>query len=140
MSSWSVNSIRNGSSRSISLVPSNRMQFNSFLMLMHLCNFNEGIFKFNQPTFKISSGWIKILRKSFIISIIIDNTRHIIYGVRTWTLFFDSLFLSHWTLFLILAYRLMPSLFFFWIYIPCFLIYIPCLSLLDELRIFSLHI
>jgi hypothetical protein len=68
-----------------------------------LYSFNEEIFKFNQFFFQISSRWIRIVNKLsvFHFSIIIENTIHIIYGVRTQIRFMIHYFdlISPWSFF-----------------------------------------
>lgn len=84
---WSVNSIRNGGSRSISLVP---YQYHPIE-----CN-SIGLFTYSiqwrdfevQPTYFQNRKCInKNFERVFHLSIIIGNTIHIIYGIRTRTLF-----------------------------------------------------
>ena len=74
-------------------------------------SFNEEIFKFNQFFFQISSRWIRIVNKLsvFHFSIIIENTIHIIYGVRTQIRFMIHYFdlISPWSFFF---YNLMDEL------------------------------
>jgi hypothetical protein len=94
-------------------------------------SFNEEIFKFNQFFFQISSRWIRIVNKLsvFHFSIIIENTIHIIYGVRTQIRFMIHYFdlISPWS-------------FFFFIWISTYFSFIPFLffyNLMDELCLFS---
>jgi len=61
--SSSVNSIKNEMGVRTRFRWYRPMESNPIVDLSHL---NESIFKFNQPIFKISSGWIKIFRKSLI--------------------------------------------------------------------------
>ena len=61
--SWSVNSIKNEMGVRTRFRWYRPMESNS---IVDLCHLNESNCKFNQPIFKISSGWIKIFRKSFI--------------------------------------------------------------------------
>ena len=98
--SWSVNSINKWALALDFVGNKHPTEFNLIVYLIQLFNFSEWIFKFNQnPTIKkphfqnkLSSGWIKILRKPFICLSLIDNTMHIIYGIRTRTLIYSFFF------------------------------------------------
>jgi hypothetical protein len=94
-------------------------------------SFNEEIFKFNQFFFQISSRWIRIVNKLsvFHFSIIIENTIHIIYGVRTQIRFMIHYFdlISPWSFFFHMDFHL------FFFYTLSFFFF----NLMDELCLFS---
>jgi hypothetical protein len=94
-------------------------------------SFNEEIFKFNQFFFQISSRWIRIVNKLsvFNFSIIIENTIHIIYGVRTQIRFMIHYFdlISPWSFFFHMDFHL------FFFYTLSFFFF----NLMDELCLFS---
>lgn len=94
--------------------------------IVYLFNFSE-LKNSNKTHFQNSKCMNKNFEKVFYLPIIIDNTFHIIYGIRT--LYYDLFFLSHWSLFTISAYRFTLSLLFF-LY-PFFLF-----MFMDEFRIF----
>lgn len=105
--SWSVNWINNNKKWALAIDSVGTIQRNPIPLLTYWISINSKVQ--SKPIFKISSGGIKILCKSFIcyLPIIIDNTFHIIYGIRTpfiYLLCFDYFFLSHQSLFMILAY------------------------------------
>ena len=64
--------------------------------IVNLCHLNESNCKFNQPIFKISSGWIRIFRKSFIC---LSLYTLLIYVIRTRTLFMSFHFIGPYLLF-----------------------------------------